>query len=644
MRRERGFGFPLGWIVWLVESAFVLAASYAAAVAVYPDRTVLDRFVLTMMVDVGVILLAIHLCGFVGQLYAWPLGVVAALLGAAVVLAARRFTPPGVLAATLGRDLRAPARLAADTLREREVAVGTLIPAALAMATCMVMVWYYRSWTWDPVWYHVPKTSLAIQEHTVRWLSIPNSQTQGDPGNVELLAAWNCIFPRDNRFDDSSQLPFLLVGAAVTAAWARKVGASRPLSAALGATWVALPPVFLQAHSTHVDVAWNSVFAAAIYFTTGAPERRDRWVSFLCWGLFLGMKFTGLFHLGLWGPWLLGRAVVEVARTPPGRRLALAGDVAASGLFALLLGGFKYVQNLINTGNFLYPFIVRFKWLGIELPGEFDPAVEYGSAHDRSPTFFGAPNALHDLVSSWFNDHPFYSPDVRSGGFGPAFRWLLLWCVVAVAFDVLRGRNWRRGLLPLALFVECLQVPVPYMSRFVLAAGVASLVCTAVVFSELRWRPVRLALSLALVGLTWHGYTEAYRGFIVHPRYLERARRLDAAGRNALQLDTFLWPTRWAAARERELDAGDVLAYDEGVHFLNDLFNHDFDARVVFVSSRTAPEPYVARIRALRPKWVGVTRGTAAEQALVGLGGEFLFQTPDSPMAMYRLRWPATGR
>jgi len=148
---------------------------------------------------------------------------------------------------------------------------------------------------------------------------------------------------------------------------------------------------------------------------------------------------------------------------------------------------------------------------------------------------------------------------------------------------------------------------------------------------------LKLAFSLALVGLTWHGYTEGYRGFIVHPRYFDRARRLDAAGRNALQLDTFLWPTRWAEARERELHAGDVIAYDEGVHFLNDLFNHDFGPRVEFVSSRVPAEQYLRRVRSLRAKWVGVTRGTAAEQALITAGATFLFQTPDSPMAMYRM-------
>ena len=409
----------MGWFVWIIESALCLAASYAAAVAVYPDRSVLDRFILAMVVDTGLILLAIHLCGLADRLSAGPLALVATLLCAAVLLAARRATKPGVFAECLRNDLRAPARLVADTVREREVAVGTLVPAALAAATCALMVWYYRSWTWDPVWYHVPKTSLVIQEGSLRWLQIPNIWTQGNPANLELLAVWNCIFPRDNRFDDSAQLPFLIVGAAVVAAWCRRVGASRPLSAALGAVWIALPPIFLQAHSTHADVAWNSLFTAAIYFTLGKPERRDRWVGFLCWGLFIGMKYTGLFHIALWGPWLLGRAVVEVANTPPGKRLGRTLDVAASGLFAIALGCFKYVQNWRHARNPMWPFDVTIRSLGLHFHGESNPGVEYGSGPDVSPTFFGAPNALHELVTSWFNDHPFYAPDVRSGRGGP---------------------------------------------------------------------------------------------------------------------------------------------------------------------------------------------------------------------------------
>ena len=103
-----------------------------------------------------------------------------------------------------------------------------------------------------------------------------------------------------------------------------------------------------------------------------------------------------------------------------------------------------------------------------------------------------------------------------------------------------------------------------------------------------------------------------------------------------MQIDTFLWPSQWMLAKERELGPGDVLAYDEGVHFLGDLWSHDYDHRVVFVSSAGDPEAYVRRLRAMRAKWVGVTVGTPAEAALRAAGARWLFHTPDSPMAMFR--------
>lgn len=634
----------MGWVVWVVESLLCLAASYTAAVALYRDRGTLDRAVTAGVLGTFLPLLLMHLTAFAHRLEPVTLGLAStAVFGATAALAVRslggRVEGVARLRETARHDLGGFGRLAREALQAREVAVFAAVPALLAAGTVMLMCWYYRSWTWDPVWYHVPKTSYAIQERSFDWLSTPNIWTQGNPHNVEILSVWHCIWQRDNRLDDAAQVPFLFFGWAVIAAWARRIGASRSLAFAAGAVWVAMPPVYLQAHSTHADVVWNSLFTAAIYFTLGAPERRDRWMGFLCWGLFLGTKYTGLFHLALWGPWLLGRAVYEVWHLP-GRRLARSLDVAASGLFALVLGCFKYLQNLKHTGNFMFPFEVQIRSIGLHLPGPSNPSQEYGSAPGESPTFFGAPNALQELVSSWYNDRPFYCPDVRSGGFGPVFRWLLLFAVIAVTLDMLRGRNWRRGLLPLALFVEALQVPVPYMTRFILSAGCASLVLFCVMHRELSYRPLRFAVSLALVALTWHGYDEGYRGFIVHPRYFAEARGLGPADRAAMQIDTFLWPSNWSRAKERELGPGDVLAYDEGVHFLAELWSHDYDHRVEFVSSQGDPQRYLARLRGMRAKWVGVTVGTPAEAALREAGATWLFHTPDSPMAMYRMPSP----
>jgi hypothetical protein len=107
------------------------------------------------------------------------------------------------------------------------------------------------------------------------------------------------------------------------------------------------------------------------------------------------------------------------------------------------------------------------------------------------------------------------------------------------------------------------------------------------------------------------------------------------AERASLQIDVFLWPTQWGVARERELRAGDVFAYDESVHFLQDLFNHDYSHRVVYVSSAN-PQRFVQRVRAMRARWVGVGNGSPAAHLLAQDGAEFLFVAPFSNMAVYR--------
>jgi hypothetical protein len=452
-----------------------------------------------------------------------------------------------------------------------------------------------------------------------------------------MFSLWNCIFQRDNRLDDSAQLPFLLLGAVVVAAWARRVGASRPLSVAVGATWIALPPVFLQAHSTHVDVIWHTFFAAAVFFLLSWPTRRDRWLGFTAWGLFLGSKYTGLFHLGLLSPLIFARLVYEVWQQPRDRRLARVGDIGASFLWVLVLGGHKYIQNAVNAGNPMWPFILRVKSLGLELPGIADPATAYGAAAEEGASFFGAPNAFRHMLTTWLNDDPFFCPDVGEGGFGPVFRWLLVPCVIAVAIDLLRGRNWRRSALVVVLFVQTLQVPYAQLPRFVLAAASAALVAFAMVHSQTRSRWVRTLFSLALVALTWRGYEDAYRGFIVYPRYFAESRATDPVTRTAMKIDTFLWPREWALLREQELNEGDVLAYDESVHFLGELWNHDLDARVVYVPSTLPPDAYLARVRELRAKWVAIQAGSAHEAALRAAGAEFLFQAPVSTMLMFRM-------
>jgi hypothetical protein len=125
-------------------------------------------------------------------------------------------------------------------------------------------------------------------------------------------------------------------------------------------------------------------------------------------------------------------------------------------------------------------------------------------------------------------------------------------------------------------------------------------------------------------------------GFIIYPKHLAAARAADEVLRSALQLDTFLWPTKAGLLRERELRPGDVVAYDQRSDFIAEFFTHDYRTRVVFVSSRGDPAAYVERLRKLRARWISVRRGGRAAAKLSQAGAQRLFTPPTSDADLWR--------
>jgi hypothetical protein len=628
----------MGWFVWLVETSLAVGAGFLLAAAFLRERGVLERAVAAILVSVSLILVALQLCGFAGRLDRWTLGVVAPVLFAGAAAVALRRVSLREALQLLRQDCRAPLRLVQEAWAERELGVAVLLPAATVLAVVTVMVWFFKSWSWDPVWYHVPITSLAIQNHSLARPDTHIPWVVNYAWNVEVLAVWNTLFPMDNRLDDSAQLPFFLLGALVVAAWARRLGASRAWSVALGAAWMTLPPVFLQAHSTYVDVASGALFSAAVFFLSGRVSAVDRWLCLLSLGLYAGAKFTGLFHLALVAPWVAARGVIELWRAP-GQRWRLFGYQLLSVAALAAVGASKYVQNAVHTGNPISPFRTPLPLLGWELPGHFDQGFLYAQPGHTDLTFFRLSGDLVRMLTNWFDAQPHYLPDVRSGGLGALFRWLLLPCLLIVAADVVRLRDWRRGLPVVALFGLAVVVPYASWPRYIIPAGTAGLVALALVSQQLPGRWFRQGVAVALVGLSTYALAHGFRGLVVFPKHFLASFRASPELRASLQIDSILWPTEWALRREQELAAGDVVAYDESTVFLQELFTRDYRTRVTFVSSQGKPEAYIQRLRALRARWVGVDRESAAARAVQESGGELLFVAPASKLAMYRMHW-----
>ena len=627
---------PVGWLLWGLLSVFCLAAGQRWGRSRFGGRGFAERFSVGLVISLSLLVFSVQLVGTLGLLRPIPLAAFSTILFGLVLLRGWRRLDLEETTEPLGQPLR----------DGREPLLGAIPFAVLVLAASGVMVWIFKSWNWDATAYHLPIINDAIETGGLAPVTSPMGLFVGFPRNGELLGIWNCIFPRDNRLDDSQQLPFCLLGWSLVAAWMRHLGSSRAQAAGVGAAFLLIPAVFLQAAHAQVDIACAVLLTGAIFFATRSLESRDRWIACLCLGLYLGTKFSGAFHLALLAPVLGMRAGWELLRASARglrSRLRCALDLLASACVIPLLGGWQYVQNLRVHGNPVYPFNLTL--LGHRFPGLYDAGPFYGAPRGTTGAFFGAPGDVKRLLTSLVTFDPMsLFPDVRTGGFGPAFIGLLLPAAGVWACSALCRGKWHRVLPILLLLALGLAVPAAHWARFSLAAAIAALVGFGGLLAQLepRAKAAARALSAALLvllvgGLSWSVHSLWRNRFHYGwPLHLAGAWHATAEERSTLQLTSWLWPKFWAEQRERELRTGNVVAYDESQDFLSEYATRDYRTRTVFVSSQDAGS-YVARLRQSGARWAGVREGSESEGALQRWGAERLFKAPRTGTQLYRL-------
>jgi hypothetical protein len=180
--------------------------------------------------------------------------------------------------------------------------------------------------------------------------------------------------------------------------------------------------------------------------------------------------------------------------------------------------------------------------------------------------------------------------------------------------------------------------------RFVMGVATAGLVALGSLQGRLRHMGPRLGLSLVFLALTaitfWRGASVQVleRDFFLYPRHFGVLLHSSPEQRTTRQVMDWLWPTEWSQRKEREFQAGDVVAYDQSVVFLGEFFTRDYRTRVEYVPSNQDVATYLKRIDALKPRWVGVEGGSAAEYALrAERGAHYLFRAPRSGIVLYRM-------
>lgn len=617
----RRVGGPMsGWLIWLALTALHAWCGWSWACNWITGSSALERFIAAMVFTLAGLIGVEMLC-----------------------VAFSVFTPSWLIFTTLAwlaitrfatRDARTTALLLNDSARiwwvarERFTPITLLYPLALLafVASCALTYWF-RAWNYDGTVYHTPIAYLLVRYGSLEWPGITSVWIQGYPFDVSLLSAWNIIFTREKVFDDAAQLPFVVLAMAAIAWWCRFFNASRAISLALGASFILLSPVWLQSMHTQVDIACAALFIVVTRFLLEPMTKGRAMVVFCALGIYLGTKFTGALHLVALTPWLAWWLRANWRWALPRAVFLLLG-----------LGGARYLINVLAHGTPFWPFWMNLPLLG-RTEGLIDPGPINLSRSGSSGAFFGAPNSIGYMLYSWYHDDSALWPDVRSGGFGFVFRWLLLPCLGLLAIDVLRRRpNAERALILITAFILALIVPMPWWPRYTLAAGGLSLVAIAGVLSD-RARGTWIIASL-LVGLLAFGWATTLRNLVrdVHeykwPALVHQARKATPHERERIQATTWLWPPEFIDARDAQFADGGVLLFDETGDFASEFFAKGIRNDPHFMSNAD-PKLFADQIKTQRACWAIVAQDSKAETELKQRGMKLLFQAPRTSGRVY---------
>ncbi|MBM3251210.1 MAG: hypothetical protein FJZ11_00310 [Candidatus Omnitrophica bacterium] len=171
------------------------------------------------------------------------------------------------------------------------------------------------------------------------------------PINGSLFFLW-LILPLRNVFiADLGQAPFFIMGFLIVYALARRLKLSKEYALFSASLFTLVPNYFKQLQVAYVDVMVSTLLLAALYYLFLLEKEKNllkNAVLFsLSLGLMLGTKTTGLVYA-----FLLYLPFFYFILRKSKNFLFL---VLISLSIVVVMGGFSYIRNFIQTGNPLYP-------------------------------------------------------------------------------------------------------------------------------------------------------------------------------------------------------------------------------------------------------------------------------------------------
>ena len=518
------------------------------------------------------------------------------------------------------REIVRAARLARAGARSLSAAGVALAVVALSLAACASFL--LEPWAWDALGYHLPIVRAILSTGRSGIVPGPAAYVNSYPRAVELFTAWWRLLSPGDAMIELAQAPFALLGATAIAAWARRLGASGARAVLYGAVFVCLPVVYLQMAANYVDIAFAALFLAATYFAFARPSWSAVLAAALAFAAYVATKPSGPATFAL----VMGALAVRIRARDHAMKLgALVALVVA-------LGMGRYLENYLVYGNPIWPVRVALGPIAFPGPGTMAELVQCGM-----PEAVKALSPLARVAASWTTVFTPYVYDMRLGGFGPVFTFLLLPLTIVVLARVRRVD--RRAWIALVA-VAPLATPGVFWSRYTIATAGALLavVCAGTqAFSPASRRGLDVALLaaalagvvLATPGLTGGG-PDLWTLASMPPEIRATHVSADGAGRE------------WALARAR-VRPGGALAYDASVNLVGQLWPASPGARAVMLPPPLGGgDGLDAWLVAEHVNVVVLGDATAAGARAREAPGGFrkLFACPLDPCTVYEVRLP----
>ena len=439
--------------------------------------------------------------------------------------------------------------------------VGAGVGAA-ALAISLLAAYLLPVFAWDALGYHLPLVHDALQTGTMRTVPTGVEFINAYPRAVETyFIAWRALLP-DDTLVDAAQAPFGLAAVIAAAAFATRDGVRPGRAVAWALCLLAVPAVALQIACNYVDVAVAAWVLLAAWFLTGELDRARISLAAVAIAMFLASKPSS-------PPGVLALGIVLLFRA----RHACYGRWALLALAsAFVLGGERYLLNLAEHGNPVWPVVVPIgPW---RLPGFVEARELLNGGVPEPYLHYGW---LRRLATSWTALPHAYCFDMRIGGFGPLVAYGLLPGAMVAA---LLRRSRRAWTWVAVVAAATLSTPGAFWVRYVLAIPAVLLALVAVVTESAPAR-LRLAADGALAVLAAWGLALALPGYTDQGPSLRAVLASPPAGREvAASVDGA--EGAWRDARSL-VGAGEAFGYDATFWLPGLLWRPDGRGRVAYL-------------------------------------------------------------